>query len=40
MDLNEFEFTKNSLCWLMVESIVRDFISWCEWYYEEDEEEE
>ena len=40
IDLNEFEFTKNSLCWLMVELVVRDFMSWCEWYYEEDEEEE
>lgn len=38
MDLNEFEFTKNNLCWLMVESVVRDFISWFECCYDEDEE--
>ena len=40
IDLNEFEFTKNNLCWLMIEAVVSDFINWCEWYYEEDEEEE
>lgn len=40
IDLNEFEFTKNNLCWLMIEAVVSDFINWCEWYCEEDEEEE
>ena len=35
MDLNEFEFTKNNLCWLMVETIVSDFMSWLEYQEEE-----
>lgn len=35
MDLNEFEFTKNNLCWLMVETIVSDFMIWLEYQEEE-----
>ena len=35
MDLNEFEFTENNLCWLMVETIVSDFMSWLEYQEEE-----
>lgn len=37
MDLNEFKFTKNNLCWLMVELVVSDFMNWLE--YQEEEEE-
>ncbi len=40
MDLNEFEFTKNNLCWLMIEAVVSDFINWCECCYNEEDEEE
>ena len=35
MNLNQFEFTKNNLCWLMVETVVNDFMSWLEYQEEE-----